>query len=191
MILQGDDNVLLHTDEVVFPWQVGMASLGFDSKATYRTVDTLEFCSNRIYITTQGPVFGPKPGKVLAKLGYIINPPMGESREALIRGVALGLESQCSFLPPVKVVVDRLLELTKNHTPKYIRQYEEHKLRYPAGCLSTPETSYQLHEQYGWTTEMQIEFTKFVSNLQFGDNMDHPYAKLLFDRDTSGPQIIF
>lgn len=191
MILQGDDNVLAHKDDKIFPWQAGMATLGFDSKAMYRTNVDLEFCSNRLYDTSSGLVFGPKPGKVLAKLGYIINPPMGVSRESLMRGVALGLEQQCSFIPPIKVVIDRILFLTKDFSPHYIKQYEEHKMLPPPNTICTPATMFHLHEQYGWTNEMQSDFEDYVNKMNFGDDFDHPYAKLLFDRDTSGPKIIF
>jgi hypothetical protein len=191
MILQGDDNVLTHAEKRQFPWQKGMATLGFDSKAMYREEDTVEFCSNRLYRTTDGLVFGPKPGKVLAKFGYIINPPLGVSRESLMRGVALGLQKQCNFIPPIKVVIDRVLDLTSNHKAVFCNKYMEHKMKVSKFYESTPEIDYQLYEQYGWNTEMQHQFKQIVATSVLGGDFNHPYAQLLFDRDTSGPQSIF
>jgi hypothetical protein len=136
-------------------------------------------------------IFGPKPGKVLAKFGYIINPPLGVSRESLMRGVALGLQKQCNFIPPIKVVIDRVLELTKGHRAVFRSEYIEHRMVVTEQYNSTPEIFYHLHEQYGWNTEMQQHFENVVDKMVLGDDFNHPYAQLLFDRDTSGPHVIF
>jgi len=45
--------------------------------------------------------------------------------------------------------------------------------------------------QYGWSNTFQVLWDDYVSTLNFGDKMDHPLAKLLFDRDTGGSQLIF
>jgi len=192
MLLQGDDNLLRHSDDRVFPWQEGMAGLGFDSEATYRgSLEEAEFCSNRLYRTMSGYVFGPKPGKVLAKFGYIINPPSNVSMQSMMRGVALGLEKNCHFIPPIKVVIDRVLELTAGHTAYYQRGFQEHVLKVRERYSSTVEIELSLSDQYGWSTHMQCEFSKTVRSLELGDAYADAFADLLFDRDTSGPQRIF
>jgi hypothetical protein len=194
MLLQGDDNALAHRDTMKIPFQSGMAELGFDSKASYKTLDTLEFCSNRVYATDQGYVFGPKPGKVLAKFGVIINPPAGASQNELMRGIALGLKKQTAFIAPLKTVVDHVIRLTKGSEAKYVSRWmrdQEYTIKTLGDYKSTEETTYQLELQYGWTVEMQEEWERYIGSLKFGDDFDHPFAKLLFDRDTLGLNAYF
>jgi len=196
MILQGDDNALAHSDNCEFPWAKEMARLGFESKAIYReSMYTVEFCSNRLYETNKGWVFGPKPGKVLAKLGYVINPPEGVSRESMMRGIALGLRKQCSFIPPIMCVLDRVLELTEGHEAYFERKrWENFDVVGKPGfelLQATPSVWYGLHEQYGWNSSMQLWLETFMSTFQFGDSLDQTYLNVLFDRDTSADKLIF
>jgi len=192
-LLQGDDNLMVHSENVAFPWQVGMAGLGFDSEAIYRaTWTTAEFCSNRLYELKDGYVFGPKPGKVLAKYGYIINPPVNVSRESMMRGVALGLQQLCNHIPPIKLVIDRTLELTKGHEAYFQRGFMDHQLK-ADGFIheTTPMIKSALYDQYYYTDDIHRSLTKTVKNLGFGDKWQNNHSFLLFDRDTSGPQLIF
>lgn len=192
MLLQGDDNALRHKEPQKFDWREGMASLGFDSTAIYRSsFDELEFCSNRLYNTSGGYVFGPKPGKVLAKFGYIINPPGGVSRESMMRGVALGLESSCNHIPVLSKVINRVKVLTEGHRAFYQPKFMEHVMKMKRKYHPIIETKLAISEQYYWTEMMQSIFDQKVEGLKLGDKFQTPLANLLFDRDTSGPQLIF
>jgi len=197
-LVQGDDNAGSHKPQVVLPWQFGMGKLGFESKAAYRlNPSELEFCSMRLYPVGETYVFGPKPGKVLAKFGYVIDPP-NVPREQLMRGIALGLEKQVNFIPPLRAVVDRILELTEGHEAYKIRRYEGHLLDYSTlttefnvGNRVEPALMCALYEQYGWDYHYQAEWERELSKMQLGDKLNFPLLDLLFDRDTSGPQQIF
>ncbi len=194
MLVQGDDNLMRHLQNVEIPWQPRMEALGFDSEAVYRcSLTEAEFCSNRLYPTDIGWLFGPKPGKVLAKLGYIVTPPDGVHYKSLMRGVALGLRKICNFIPPIKCVIDRVLQLTEGFKASYVRNWDEHVIKVGGDRLanSTIDTQVALSDTYHWTCEMQSKFEELVSNLELGDSYDDAYADLLFDRDTSGPQRIF
>jgi len=192
MLLQGDDNLLRHLESGECPWQQGMASLGFDSEAIYRDrLETAEFCSNRLYRTTRGYLFGPKPGKVLAKLGYIVTPPNHVSRESLMRGVALGLRQNCNFIPPIRCVIDRILEITEGAKAYYQRGYLDHVIQVRGLYEATDDVKVALYDQYYWDNSMQASFEKTVKSLRLGDAYSDSYADLLFDRDTSAPQRIF
>jgi len=169
-----------------------MAGLGFDSEALYRKhFDDVEFCSNRLYETSNGLVFGPKPGRVLAKLGYIVNPPENVTRESMMRGVALGLRTSCSFIPPLRTVIDRVLELTEGHEAFYQRGFDEHVMKMRGTYSPSVETHLHMSDQYCWDFGKQDSFSDLVSRLQLGEAYDCSYADMLFDRDTSGPQRIF
>lgn len=192
MLAQGDDNAMRHPELVEFPWAEGMASLGFESEAIYRAQrEHVEFCSSRLYVTTEGVVFGPKPGRVLAKMGYIINPPQGVTQQSMMRGIALGLKTTADFIPPIQVVIDRVLQLTEGHDAWYERKNFEafSKDVTPVG-VATEEVMLSLNMNYDWDYGKQSEFSKSISGMKFGDK--YPIiTNLLFDRDTGGPQDIF
>jgi hypothetical protein len=139
-------------------------------------------------------VFGPKPGKVLSKLGYIVNPP-NVSPERLMRGIALGLQKQVSFIPPLRAVVDRVLQLTEGHKEFVIKQYTGHMMDLKHVDVKTENTKSAmmcaLYEQYGWDFDYQSKWEQALSKMKLGDSYDFPLVELLFDRDTSGPQQIF
>jgi len=192
MLVQGDDNLMRHVERKRFNWPKGMASLGFDSEAIYRKhLEEAEFCSNRLYFATGGWVFGPKPGKVLAKFGFIINPPKHVTQESMMRGVALGLQKSCNFIPPIKCVIERVLELTEGHDAYYERKFLEHTMKNSVLHECTIDILLSLDEQYDWSVYKQVMFEKSVKSMKLGDVWDQPLTQLLFDRDTSGPQQIF
>jgi hypothetical protein len=191
MLVQGDDNLMRHPEQVHFKWEEGMASLGFESEAIYRArQEQVEFCSSRIYETTGGVTFGPKPGRVLAKLGYIINPPQGVSRESMVRGIAIGLKKNSYFLPPVQVVIDRLLQITEGHSAWFERKQFEAFSPSADTCFSTVDVMSSLNGVYHWDFGTQRQFQVRVSGMQLGDGYS-PIASLLLDRDCGGPQDIF
>jgi len=143
-----------------------------------------------LYFTSGGWVFGPKPGRVLAKFGYVVNPPLDVSRESMMRGIALGLQKQCHFIPPLRVVIERVLELTTGHQAWFDRKLE-HIMQLTNYYESTIDIDVSLYDQYYWDVSKQSSFERMVKSLHFGDEMKGGYTELLFDRDTSGPQSIF
>jgi hypothetical protein len=192
MLLQGDDNLLVHSDNIQFRWRDGMANLGFDSEAIYRnSFDTAEFCSNRLYQLHEGYIFGPKPGKVLAKFGYIINPPLGVTRESMMRGVALGLQKLCNHIPPIKLIIDRVLDLTKGSEAYYQRGYQEHVMKATKIYDTTPMIKSHLFNQYHYSADIHCSLEKTIGKMNLGDVYNNHNSFLLFDRDTSGPQLIY
>ena len=197
MLAAGDDNMFSHSDCGHVGWRMGMLALGFTSEAFYRDhIHQLEFCSNRLYDVGGGKlVFAPKPGRVLAKFGYIVNAPKNVSKKALIRGVALGLLDTCHFIPPLMAAINRVLELTENTKAYYLRDYSEFKLKMRGKYEVTPEIWAHLGEQYGWDPWKQQRFEWGLQQMKLGDSYHKttagPLADLLFDRDTSAPQVIF
>jgi hypothetical protein len=124
-------------------------------------------------------------------MGYVINPPVGVQRESLMRGVAIGLRKSCNHIPPIRVVLDRVLELTKGHDAWFERKFLEHTMKMRDSYESTVDIELSLADQYDWDAGKQKLFAANVSRLQLGDAYNDPFADLLFDRDTSGPQRIF
>jgi hypothetical protein len=199
MLVQGDDNLLRHTG-LRIDFVHWMALLGFESEALYRaSLHEAEFCSSRLYSTDIGWVFGPKPGRVLAKFGLFINPPKYLAPNVLLRGAALGLYQQCSFIPPIRAYLDKVLKDTEHiKMPDYnsLKPHLKHYLQnvvgeqpwrmVPTKAKETDQVMYSLYEQYGWDNSMQIKFEQELPNIKLGTVVNSPLWQLLVDRDTSG-----
>jgi hypothetical protein len=182
----GDDNIGTHPRAWgKVDWRKIMGWFGLVSKANYHVNNTLgEFCSSRLYETAGGYTFCPKVGKVLAKLGYTCSPNLVE-RKMHMKGVALGLLPGCGDIPPLRVVLDRILELCGDASTAVSRKTYIYKMSYKSQPLTN--VSYYLDSIYQWTHEMQTEFAAWVSTLQFNDPFDHPLAMHLMRVDSGGP----
>jgi hypothetical protein len=193
MIAQGDDNAFSHVESERFPWREGMLRLGFDSEATYGSKYDLEFCSMRLYETNLGWTFGPKPGKVLSRLGYAINKPHHVSFASYARGVVKSQISTFGFIPILKVVYDRILELTAHVEGEefYPRDWVEHKLRMPTGMTAARGMLFALNESYYWTSERMSKFSFHVKKMKLGEAWPTWIQQLLFDRDTDGIKVTY
>jgi len=112
LVVQGDDAVcvIAHTR---FDFKTKLLALGFEGIAIWRnSYDRVEFCSMRLYPVHGGWCFGPKVGKVLAKAGFFLDPPMDVHPRTLVRGTALGLLPCASFIEPLRIYLERVLQLT-------------------------------------------------------------------------------
>jgi hypothetical protein len=191
MLANGDDNAMvIHVRPgITMPDFVrGFAELGFESKFIRRdSLYELEYCSNRVYPVHGGHCFGPMPGKVLCKLGYIIDPPRNVSRESMMRGVALGLKPAVAHIPPLNTVCERIIQLTSSHQA-YYSKHEEWKMTYTEQ-VATPATMDALGVTYGWSYASQDSFAAEVATLNLGDSSDFPLWNLLCSRDAGHPSL--
>jgi hypothetical protein len=191
MLVQGNDNALVLPKHWRVNFKSGMLKLGFKAEALWRTdYDELEFCSNRMYKTSTGWVFGPKPGRVIAKFGYLVNPPPAVSRESMLKGICLGLYMSCHFIAPLKCLLDHTLRLCGDAEPYFERRTEEHRIKVDSFHEATVETPMTAYIAYGWTPSNQKEWELQVSKLRFGDPLPG-IAELLMDADVTAPQIYY
>jgi len=188
MVVQGDDNALRHLPiSIKIDWKTCMLKMGFKADAIKRdNLLDMEFCSNKVYYTDQGLCFGPKPGKVLSKIGYFVNLP-NICRNQLMRGVALGLKPSCNFIPPINAYLDRILELTEG-SDSVKQRNDEWKL---TGTYANyvPETYLTLINNYSWCPNDQALWEKQLSTWQFGEKIDNDKLDYMMNCDTSGPKI--
>jgi hypothetical protein len=99
-----------------------------------------------------------------------------------------------SFIPPLKSMVDRVLTLTDGVKAEYLAEWqkrEAHKSQCSRELETTDEVMHQLYVQYQWGPTLQKCWDATLNKMQFDDKLDTPEARILFDRDTSGPQVIF
>jgi hypothetical protein len=191
MLAQGDDNLMRYSLDVDIDWVARMLEFGFTSEAVFRdSLYDAEFCSNLIYESDRGLTFAPKPGKVMAKLGYYINPPENVSPESIVRGTALGLYRACNHVAPLRAYLDRLIELTAG-ADAWKAPLEEWKMNYDL-VEEVPATSITLDRRYGlWSNACQAEFVKGLGEANLGEEFSHPLLDLLCDRDTLGPRCVY
>jgi len=190
MLVAGDDNAMKHVECAHYPWVRDMARFGFKSEALYRAKPHhLEFCSNRLVPVKDGWTFVPKPGKVMSKLGYFIDPPKDVSNESLMRGTALGLIKAATPCPPLFAYLERILKLTDGHVP-WTPPTEQWKMDYDAS-EATPETWEALYDIYGWDHQRQGLFESRLASTSLGCQFDNILARSLYDIDTAGPRSIF
>jgi len=190
MIIQGDDNVLRHPGEKLdFKWF--LLQLGFDCEAKYcDSVYDVEYCSNVMYETDFGFLFGPKLGRVLTKMGYFINPPLNMDPLGILRGVALGLEHVSTYIPLLQTVVERILELTWDRPAIYLKEYQLH-MKYRKA--KNVDNGYSLFHRYNLSPGHVQSMERTIKKSRIGDDLVHENKLflLLFDRDTDTTKDIF
>jgi len=193
MILQGDDNYMriAHFIKTVEKMSTIMDLLGFASKIIERsTVEESEFCNNIMYKTDQGYCFGPKPGRVMAKVGWFINPP-NVSRRGLTKGLALGLMPMCTHISVLRVYLESILYHTRNEKAVWVNVQEDWRMK-GVGLPESPSCFVTLYERYHISPALVDSFRDYLfSKDRLGTFIDHPLVLLLADRDTNGPALWF
>jgi hypothetical protein len=124
MLLLGDDNLTiapLAWIENIEAIKTKLLELGLMFEPVLHTGPnakfTATFCSSRFWPCTSSEgkeicVLAPKIGRVYAKFGYYDNPPPGMDIRRLARGDALGRRNDCSMLPCIRHLVQRVIDTT-------------------------------------------------------------------------------
>jgi hypothetical protein len=204
MLVQGDDNAMSISHTLTMPdFNAHMLTFGFKAKCFIRKHPfDLEFCSNRLYKVKQGWTFGPKPGRVLTKFSYFINPPKfvtsDDSKqrkieleryaasgypERLLRGNALGLWPACGHIPILAAYMQHVLMLTSGYDA--ITSATEVWKMAGANCTPTIHTKLTDYHNYGWSAPFQRSFEFNILRTPFGRDLINVAAMRLYDRDTA------
>jgi len=188
MAVQGDDNIGCHRGPPV-DWAKYMSQLGFETKPMYHSdPTTATFCSCRLVPVGDTYVFAPKVGRLLAKNAYYVNPPHAYSAEQLVRGTSISLYEACRVLPPVRAVLDRILELTKGIQTKW-RANEPWKMKFD-GHEPTAETWEFLWKCYGWDQHNQQRLEEELASKKLGDELTGILPQMLCDIDVDAAPAI-
>lgn len=174
MLVQGDDNVLVYKYSKSIDWKAKMLLLGFKAEGIYHnTIDTTDFCSC-LFERFGGVVrYTPKPGKLLSKFGYFINPPLNVKPQQLMRGNVLGLMPSVGHVPLVRRVLEYILKATNGYDAVVLKP-EEWKMSF----VQVPETlSDSVLHHYG--VDSAGSLVCFCN--------DSSVYRWLYDKDTDGP----
>jgi hypothetical protein len=176
LAIQGDDSLILLrpeyeqyvSDEAIIAIS---AELGFCVRVVKITKDVvgLDYCSRYFWPTSSHPlgyVLGPKPFKVLCKIGFSKTEVENPKQHA--RGVALGLYRDVQHVPLLREWCARVLEITSHVVSEEISN--KYAIHSTVGCEPTPLTSDHLYQRYGLT---ELDVSNFVEQLK--QATDLPY----------------
>jgi len=201
MMIMGDDNLMRHAGRKVNFFD-DLIQLGFETESNYRdSYAETEFCSSIPVPSQEGTVFIPKPGKMVAKFGYFVQPPESVDSNDLLYGVCCGLEF-LKFVPWYSSLLEGATEScmqgcnatkrskqSRKRLNKGLRLFNvlpDHKYRLEQ-VHWCPMTSYTLMQRYGYDSYM---FNTCSDALRKGD-MSHPFVQTMFDRETDGVSVIY
>jgi len=163
----GDDvftlNLLIDHEHYYFIVVQNWIDLGFDAKIhCYTSLYDAEYCSGRFWPTKDGLIFGPKPGRILSKTFHAMLEYNDRMCMRWLRTVALGLHRDTNFLPVVRVVVRRTLELTEGL--KVIQVKEEEKIHAMQFHEPSTETFLMYEHLYGLSQGEVLLLEKFIED---------------------------
>jgi len=152
MIVMGDDNLTLchrnlELNELAGHVEATLKNLGFVPKLQATLRDTeVEFCSNLFWPSSKGTLPAPKPGRLLARLGWAVKPePNGLS---WFRGVCLGLRDTVNHVPIAGDFVRKGIQLTSKVKAKK-NPDDEHRFRASEAAETSTETLAFMMRRYG------------------------------------------
>lgn len=164
MLVCGDDNFLIArrsdlTQEVVDSLLDHLRKLGLQPTPilSQRRCDW-EFCSKLFWYATdkQGKtvtVLGPKPGRLLTRVGWNLSVPGA----ANFKGALMGLVQDCNHIPYLREFIARGLELTKGQKARLGSEYQE--LKHVSRAYDPHPLNMRLiNERYGVTETSALEF---------------------------------
>lgn len=128
MFVCGDDNLLtgdtglVQLDPTTFLRQLGLSC----KRVVRETVEDTIFLNRRFWpVVIDGQlvhVLGPRPGRVLSKIGWDVTMVPDRKRHARLRAVALSMQFECSFVPILHCLIAKILELTHELTPYELKK---------------------------------------------------------------------
>lgn len=188
-IVLGDDGVKVFSGEFweacgrLYPlWWEDHGFLG--TKFSTRTIFSVEFCSSRFWPIDIGHLetycLGPKIGRVLAKTFYVKDEIPEREHYAWLRAVCKSIQYDVSFVPILRAVVARLLELTEGTQDRILGSWPTEVSRFEQIHAATghdvcDRTWDMMEELYGMSKEAIIEVEGHVANMpSTGWLLDHP-----------------
>jgi len=166
-IVAGDDN-LAATTQSQLPYYYKVADemterLGLNyEEHIYTSPFDAQFCSGRFWPSSIGIIFGPKPGRVLAKTFHSkILYHKEKDAVAWVRGVALGMRLDTAHIPILRVVIARVLYLTENVKAGIVID-EKHVAHAVRSGEATDETFEMMNHVYGYAKHEIVECEEWI-----------------------------
>lgn len=126
----------------------------------------LEFCSSLWWPTTDGVVLGPKPGRFISKLGWLVKP-NSVNINATQRSMLTAFNRDANFIPPIAAIVRVQLGLTRIDPHRPAKINFEHGVPH-ATAMHAPsvQTWEMLYSRYEWTPSDQSRLVQLLSTVR-------------------------
>jgi len=151
MIVAGDDNLVITSAKVnIRRVENEYRALGLQPKLNLVGQWAAEFCSGRYYPVNEKPyyVHGPKIGRILARTGYSHNLLKPGTEYSWLRSVCIGLRKNVQYIPILRVLIKRIIELTEGIMLMPIRDFE-FKFNVQGEYTMSDDAYYMVDEVYG------------------------------------------
>ncbi len=191
---QGDDMLATSAKGYAVPkWKETMQEFGYKADGLARKHPTqAEFCSCSVVPFKEGYNLVPKLGRVMNKFGFLCNPPLSESPQALLRGVCLGGLATSGGSPFLELFYGRMCPEKGELSERYVRsqRVEDWKLRFTkrTPCGSTYAF---YHSKYYATIDILNRVIDSLQLCEVGSSVQNDLVQLFLDRDTAAPQWIY
>jgi hypothetical protein len=179
----GDDSYAFDRTRDVAPSQMEatLSRLGFDAKMVVHTTHNdwskpYGFCSSYFVPTDTSHYLGPKPGRILAKLGWVR---VGGDLQTL-RANMLGVWASVSRIPFAREYVEHHLRLTAKVQAGTAE--ERHTFTSDTGNIDQATHAWAL-EYYCITQAEYDDWVEKLSRTRLGDEFDHRLNELIFQND--------
>lgn len=166
-ILMGDDNVLVIQTDLWNKFKVlfidNAKFSGHKFEIVERNISTAEFCSGRFYPIAGSFVFGPKPGRVIAKTFWSREFLRSHKAKAWLHGTLLSLKRSCQFIPVLRVIISLQLHLLQEPPITSVKV----EVRYHTASLeheADEETYNHMFDVYGLTKAQLDECEAWLRN---------------------------
>lgn len=187
MSILGDDNIMIGHGPTLRHLASSTPNklCRFGLRPKFKLVNryTAEYCSGRFWPSTQGTIWGPKIGRVLAKSFYAVQNIPPQEYASWLKAVCLGFVKDVSHIPILRVVVARTLDMLTFVSAKPTS--EEHRMHAIAPGQPTGETYIMLNQLYG-LTKQQIDDIENAILLNFHTlpfDFDHPLLNQIVEID--------
>jgi hypothetical protein len=167
VMVLGDDDVVAIRAGLNHPRMDIYKQLGLDSKLNIATNSyEVDFCSSYFWPTEDGIVLGPKPGRLLPKLGWYLN--QHDKHVAGVHKATLqSLEGSCSFIPPLKAVVDTQQRILSSVRAKQSADQDRGPdIKVAKKHQASMETWTMLDHLYEWSHVDQLTLEKALSTVK-------------------------
>jgi len=186
ILVMGDDSVVaLKTRPYDSDLVDRLADLGLKAKVKlHQDADMVEFCSGRFWrIAENVRVFGPKPGRFLAKIMYSVTPQ--SEGASWLKGVLSGVKQDVNHVPVVSHIVKHVLQLLPKGSAK--PKTEDHKFHVSREYTMTDYTVAQFCKIYGLSQSDIDSVRDYVNSIRFLPVLlSHPVLETLVDVDVVG-----
>jgi len=174
-IIHGDDALLFVTnaDAALAQYVKG----GFDPVLA----PDIDFCSGLLWPTRDGSVLGPKIGRFLAKTFYCTHR-YDKGYMPWLRGVCLSLQKSTSFVPILRALVERLLELSGEGRVQRTKSYQYKSMATKSHEVCEDTWNFML-ERYNLTEAETLEMELEISKITIGSLLQGDRWVALVERD--------